>query len=277
MPKVLSFSSQVAYGHVGHSAGQFALQRLGVEVIALPTVILSNRPNRPHKAGQRIEPDKLADMLASLEANGLLSGLDAVFTGYMPSAAHAERVAEAVLWLKGKRPGLRVMCDPILGDDPGGLYVPEETAVAIRDRLIPLATIVKPNRFELGWLRNTTVNSLASAMEAAWDLAPMVLVTSGAEPVGKLTNLLICRDGGWVTEVIRREQVPNGGGDLMAALFLGHLVQRRTPAEALALATAGVEAVVEESLERDELCLIETQDRWAMPAPWSLEEVDLFE
>jgi pyridoxine kinase len=277
MPKILSFSSQVAYGHVGHSAGQFALQRLGVEVIALPTVILSNRPNRPHKAVQPIDPGMLTDMLAGLEANGLLDGLDAVFTGYMPSAAHAERVADILLWLKRRTPDLRIMCDPILGDDPGGLYIAEGTAAAIRDRVIPLATIVKPNRFELGWLKNTTVNSLAAAMEAAWELAPMVLVTSGVEPVGKLTNLLICREGGWVTEVIRREQVPNGGGDLMAALFLGHHVLGRMPAEALALATAGVEAVIEESLEREELCLIETQERWAMPAPWPLEEVDLFE
>ena len=276
MPKILSFSSQVAYGHVGHSAGQFALQRLGVEVIALPTVVLSNRPDRPHKAGQRIEPNRLAEMLESLEANGLLGGLDAVFAGYMPSVEHVERVAGCIARLKRGLPDLRVMCDPILGDDPGGLYIPEDTAAAIRDRLIPLADIVKPNRFELGWLRGTTVGSTEEAIEAAWELAPMVLVTSGAEPMGKLTNLLICRDGGWLTEVIRREQVPHGSGDFMAALFLGHLVQGRPAPEALALATAGVEAVVEASLESDELRLIESQDQWALPAPWPLEELELY-
>jgi pyridoxine kinase len=276
MPKVLSFSSQVAYGHVGHSAGQFALQRLGVEVIALPTIILSNRPNRPHKAGQRIEPERLVAMMASLQANGLLEGLDAIFTGYMPSAEHAEQVAQCVAHLKRDMPALRVMCDPILGDDPGGLYVPEDTARAIRDRIIPLADIVKPNRFELGWLRGTTVNSIESAMEAAWELAPMVLVTSGAEPMHKLTNLLICRDGGWMTEVIRREKVPHGSGDFMAALFLGHLVRGHTAAEALALATAGVSEAVEASLDSEELRLIETQNRWASAAPWPLEQMELY-
>ena len=277
MPKILSFSSQVAYGHVGHSAGQFALQRLGVEVIALPTIILSNRPDRPNKAGQRIEPERLVEMLASLEANGLLSGLDAVFTGYMPSAAHVDCIAACAAQLKRDNPDMRVMCDPILGDDPGGLYVAEETATSIRNRLIPLADIVKPNRFELGWLSGKSVDSMDAAIEAAIDLAPMVLVTSGAEPVGKLTNLLICQEsGGWVTEVIRREQVPHGSGDLMAALFLGHLVLGQSASEALALATAGVEAVVEASLESDELRLIETQDRWASAVPWPLEELELF-
>jgi pyridoxine kinase len=276
MPKILSFSSQVAYGHVGHSVGVFAWQRLGIDVIALPTVILSNRPDYPLVAGMRIEPARLAEMLESLQDNGMLDALDAVFTGYMPSAEHALLIADWLRRLRGQRPDIRVMCDPILGDDPGGLYIPEAAAEALRDRLIPLADIVKPNRFELGWLTGTAVGSLDAAIEAGLDLAPTVLVTSGTEPLGKLTNLLLCRDGGWLTEVIRREAVPHGSGDLMAALFLGHLVNGRSAAEALALATAGVEAVVEESLGSDELRLVQTQDAWASPAPWPLEQIELF-
>jgi pyridoxine kinase len=276
MPKILSFSSQVAHGHVGHSAGVFAWQRLGIEIVALPTVILSNRPDYPRVAGLRIEPESLADMLASLDANGMLEGLDAVFTGYMPSAEHVALVAEWVEKLRARQPGLRVMCDPILGDEPGGLYIAPEAANALRDRLVPLADIVKPNRFELGWLRGGRADSIADALQAAWDLAPMTLVTSGAELVGKLNNLLVCRDGAWVTEVTRRDMVPHGSGDLMGALFLGHLVRGAGPAEALALATAGVEAVVEASFEASELRLVENQDGWADPAPWPLEQVELF-
>jgi pyridoxine kinase len=278
MPKILSFSSQVAHGHVGHSAAVFAWQRLGIDVIALPTVILSNRPDHLRVAGLRIEPARLSEMLESLVENAMLSGLDAVFTGYMPTPEHAAVIADWLRRIRGQQPDIRIMCDPILGDHPGGLYIPEAAAEAIRDRLIPLADIVKPNRFELGWLRSTEIVSVEDAIAASIDLAPLVLVTSGVEPVGKLTNLLICRDKeAWVTEVIRREEVPHGSGDLMAALFLGHLVNGRTPAEALALATAGVEAVVDESLESAELRLVETQRHWADPAPWSLEEVELFQ
>jgi pyridoxine kinase len=278
MPKILSFSSQVAHGHVGHSAGVFAWQRLGIDVIALPTVILSNRPDHPRVAGLRLEPALLSEMLESLAENAMLRGLDAVFTGYMPTAEHAVVIADWLRRLRGQQPDIRVMCDPIIGDDPGGLYVSQAAAEAIRDRLIPLADIVKPNRFELGWLCGAEIVSVEDAIAASIDLAPQVLVTSGVEPVGKLTNLLICRDKeAWVTEVIRREEVPHGSGDFMAALFLGHLVNGRPAAEALALATAGVEAVVEESLEAAELRLVETQRRWVDPAPWPLEEVELFQ
>jgi pyridoxine kinase len=277
MPKILSFSSQVAYGHVGHSVGVFAWQRLGIDVIALPTVILANRPDYRRVAGLRVEPAQIEQMLESLEENGLLDALDAVFTGYMPSAEHALMIADWLRGLRDERPDIRVMCDPILGDDPGGLYIPQRAAEVLRDRLLPLADIIKPNRFELGWLTGTAVDSLEATIEAGLNLAPMVLVTSGAEPLGKLTNLLLCRDdGGWLTEVTRREAVPHGSGDLMAALFLGHVVKGRTAAEALALATAGVEAVVEESLGADELRLVQTQDAWASPAPWPLEQVELF-
>jgi pyridoxine kinase len=278
MPKILSLSSQVAFGHVGHSAGVFAWQRLGIDVIALPTVILSNRPDYPHVAGQRIDPARLGDMLQSLAENAMLDGLDAVFTGYMPSPEHASVTAGWLRRLRRERPDIQVMCDPIMGDDPGGLYIPPDAAEAVRAELVPLADIVKPNRFELGWLTGgAEIASIEDALAAAIDLAPMVLVTSGAEPMGRLTNLLVCRDKeAWVTTVTRRDEVPHGSGDFMAALFLGHLVRGRAPAEALALATAGVEAVVEASLDAAELRLVETQNQWVAPAEWPLEEVEMF-
>jgi pyridoxine kinase len=277
MSKILSFSSQVAFGHVGHSAAVFAWQRLGIDVIALPTIILSNRPDYSRVAGLPVEPERLAEMLESLHENAMLDGLDAVFTGYMPTAEHVGVITDWLLRLRRQQPDIRVMCDPILGDDPGGLYVPQSAAEALRDRLIPLAEIVKPNRFELGWLRDVEIDSLDAALEAATQLASMVLVTSGAEPIGKLTNLLICRDEAWVTEVRRREEVPHGSGDMMAALFLGYLMGGATAPEALALATAGIEAVVEASIGSDELRLVESQDQWAAPAPWPLEQIELFQ
>jgi pyridoxine kinase len=275
MPKILSFSSQIAYGHVGHSASVFAWQRLGIEVIALPTIILSNRPDYPRAGGVRIDPGTLTEMLESLAANGMLDGLDAVFTGYMPTAEHAMLVADWIGRLREERPEMRIMCDPILGDEPGGLYIAETAASALRDRILPLADIIKPNRFELGWLTGMTVDSIEAAVEAAIGLGQMVLVTSNVERPGKLINLLICQESASLTEVERREGVPHGSGDMMAALFLAYLLREVAPAEALALATGAIEAVVDASLGKDELCLIESQDSWANPAPWPLEELDL--
>lgn len=275
VPTILSLSSQVAHGHVGHSAGVFAWQRLGLDVIALPTILLSSRPDYPRFAGFRVDAAQLDGMLASLEAIGALEQLDAVFTGYLPSAGHAELAASWIGRLKAKRPGLVVMCDPILGDEPGGLYIEEAAAEALKTGLVPLADILTPNAFELGWMTGNATGAVAAAAAAAMRAAPLTLVTSCPEPAGHLSNLLVSREGGWTTQVARRNHVPHGTGDLMAALFLGHLLRSRPPAEALALATAGVEEVVEVSEGAEELRLIESQDRWVAPSPWTLGRLEL--
>ena len=157
MPTILSLSSQVARGHVGHSTAVFAWQRLGIEVVALPTILLSNRPDHPHRAAERVRPAFLSEMIDALDANGWLGEIDAVFTGYLPSAEHVAFAAGLVGRLKAAKPGLLYGCDPILGDEPGGLYIAEDAADALRDTLVPLADLVTPNRFELGWLSGEDV------------------------------------------------------------------------------------------------------------------------
>lgn len=276
MPTILSLSSQVARGHVGHSAAVFAWQRLGIEVVALPTILLSNRPDYPHRAGERVRPELLGEMIAALDANGWLGEIDAVFTGYLPSAAHVALAAGLVGRLKAERPELLYCCDPILGDEPDGLYIAEDAANALRDTLLPLADLVTPNRFELEWLTGEEIRSGADAVRAARSLAtPMVLATSApADSGNELTNLLVEGGKAWGAVVGRRAAVPHGAGDLAAALFLGHLLRSRPAPEALALATAGIEAVIDASLAREELNLIASQDIWAAPGPWPVAPLD---
>ena len=276
MPTILSLSSQVARGHVGHSAAVFAWQRLGIEVVALPTILLSNRPDHPHRAVKRVRPAFLSEMIDALDANGWLGEIDAVFTGYLPSTEHVALAAGLVGRLKAARPDLLYGCDPILGDEPGGLYIAEDAANALRETLVPLADLVTPNRFELGWLSGEGVGSAEDVVHAARSLArPMVLATSApAESGGELTNLLVEGGRAWGAVVARRETVPHGTGDLIAALFFGHLLRSRPAPEALALATAAIEAVIEASEGRQELNLIPSQDSWALPGPWPVTPLD---
>jgi pyridoxine kinase len=50
---VISIQSQVAFGHVGNSAAVFPMQMHGIDVIAVPTTLLSNRPGYPTIRGQQ--------------------------------------------------------------------------------------------------------------------------------------------------------------------------------------------------------------------------------
>lgn len=272
MSIILCLSSQVARGYVGGSVSRIAFERMGHECWLLPTVILSNHPAHARFAGEQVPVGRLRAMAEALEANGWLGDVDAVMTGYMPSPEHVALAARSIAMVKGANPQARVLCDPILGDDPGGLYVDEAVASAIRDELIPLASIATPNRFELEWLSGKSAKHASAATPLAKVAGPeTVLVTSlaGADPQS-LTNLLTSSKETWQTSVPKRGNAPNGTGDLMAALFLGYLLNGLSAQGALGRATAGVEMALDASGMSDELRLAATEG-WADAGAWPVE------
>lgn len=61
------------------------------------------------------------------------------------------------------------MCDPVLGDE-GKLYVPEECIEVYRDSIVPLASILTPNQYELELLTGHTTTSLEDVFAACRQL-----------------------------------------------------------------------------------------------------------
>ena len=268
MAKVLSISSQVVYGHVGNSAAAFVMQRMGHDVLPVPTIILSNRPGYRAIAGERTDPGKLNAMLEAGLQNGWLSDVDAVLTGYVPTAAHAEFCRAWIAKIKVLNPKAIYLCDPIIGDEPGGIYVEEAAASAVRDQLVPLADIVTPNAFELGWLSGRAISDGASAVSAARTLArPAVVATSAPASAGMIANILVTRGGAAATASPRRTVQAHGTGDFFASILLAHKLKGYTVSAALRAATAAIDHVLDRSERRSELALIETQDRWAAIDP----------
>ena len=53
--RVISIQSQVAFGHVGNSAAVFPMQMHGIDVVAVPTTLLSNRPGYPSLRGRVLD------------------------------------------------------------------------------------------------------------------------------------------------------------------------------------------------------------------------------
>jgi pyridoxine kinase len=270
MPSVLAISSQVVHGHVGNSASAFVLQRLGVHVLPVPTIVLSSHPGIIPHTIQRIAPDTLDEMLGALAANGWLERLDAVQTGYLPSAAH---VSVAAKWVRRLRAaGALYVCDPIIGDAPGGLYVPEASARAIGEALLPLADVATPNRFELGWFAGAEIADVAGAVAAARRLPAASVLATSCPADGKLANALITGAGAWRTEVGAHERAIPGAGDFFAALWLARVLGGESWESALALATAGTEGAIAAS-GGEGIDIIGTQDLWTAPAPWPVVSV----
>lgn len=256
MARLIVISSQVASGHVGLSAIVPALQALGHDVIALPTVLLSNHPGHPHAAGTRIEAAILHRMIEALRRNDFLRDVSTLLTGYLPTPEHVAFVEDTVAQLRAAQPALRYVCDPILGDYPKGLYIDRSAASAIRDRLIPIADLIVPNAFELGWLTDRHPETAEGAEEAARLLAPETcIVTSVPVSPDEIGNLQVNRSGSTrVISVARKAGIPNGTGDLLAGLLATGMP--------LELAVEKTETVVQLSEGRPELALIEAISRW---------------
>lgn len=274
MARILAISSHVAYGHVGLAAIVPALQALGHEVIAVPTVVLSSHYGYNTVNGVRLDAGQVGGIVDALVTNGWLETADAVLTGYMPSVEVAEGVARVLGRLGETNPEILYLCDPVIGDDPHGLYVPEGVAVAIRDGLVPLADIVTPNRFELEWLSGMPVRSAADADLAAEEVgADLLVATSVPAGEGLIANVFSDEESTGQAVHKIESKVPHGSGDLFAALLLGYLLDGFDNAEAVARASAGIRTVIEASLGEGELQLIESLDEAISVDPAGLSPV----
>ncbi len=255
---VIVVSSHVARGSVGNRAAVFALETLGHPVWAVPTVMLPWHPG--HGPATRIvpDPDQFSAFMKDLKRAPWLGEVAAVLSGYLGDARQAADVAALVQRVKAGNPNALYVCDPVMGD-AGGLYVPQATAEAMRDILLPLADIATPNRYELEWVAGAKLEDLPSAIAAALDLGPpRVMVTSApALMAGGIGNLLVTPDEALLAEHRQIPGPPNGLGDLTAAVFLARLMAGQTDAKALQTTTAAVYEILARTAKRggDELQL----------------------
>lgn len=255
---VIVVSSHVVRGAVGNRAIVFALQQLGFPVWAVPTVVLSWHPG--HGPATRIvpDPDQFASLMRDLEAAPWLDEVGAVLSGYLGDAAQATAVASLVSAVKARNPDALYLCDPVMGD-AGGLYVPEATAVAMRDLLMPLADIATPNRFELEWLAGERLGDNRAVAQAALGMGPtrMLVTSAHALMAGSIGNLLVTPREVVLAEHRSVRKPPNGTGDLAAALFLARLMEGCSAEKALQMTATAVFEVVARAVKReaDELML----------------------
>ena len=272
--KILSIQSSVAYGHVGNSAAVFPLQRLGVEVMPVHTVNFSNHTGYGAWRGPLIDPADVRDVVTGIEERGAFADTDAILSGYQGGEGIADVILDAVARVKAANPAALYACDPVMGNAKSGCFVAPAIPVLLRDRVVPMADIITPNQFELGFLTSTEPDTLASTLESA-DLAramgpSVVLVTSVERPdrePGTIEMLAVTPEGAWLVTTPYLPLKANGSGDVTAALFTAHYVRTRNAAEALARTTSSVFDLLRTTHEsgRRELELVAAQEFYAHP------------
>ena len=278
---VISIQSQVAYGHVGNSAAVFPMQMHGIDVIAVPTTLLSNRPGYSTLRGRVLDAQLVADLLLGVEERGAVDTCEMVLSGYLGSAGIAAVVADFVARAKARNPRLAYACDPVLGDRDRGLFVHADIPPLVRDLLCPLADIITPNHFEFEWLcgtRATTSDHMIAQAQALAARGPSTIVVTSAEleetPRGEIETLAVEQGKGgnggskaWRVRTPKLPITPSGTGDLFAALFVSaHVGGADTPG-ALGHAASAIFAVLERTAMRgtSEMRIVESAGELVHP------------
>jgi pyridoxine kinase len=267
-PTILSIQSQVVGARVGNSVAAFAMERLGVRVLSLPTTLLGRRPDHGPPGGGPLPAATLKALLDGVGADGMFSEIDAVLTGYLGTADQVPVILDTVERIKAVNPQAVFACDPVVGDD-GRLFVNDAVADAVLNGLAPQADWLLPNAYELGLLAGRAIDSPAGARDAARRFGKPVLVSSIRTATG-LGNLFVAPGSEWFCETPRLPRAPKGAGDLLSALFVARRMRGDALTAALEGATGAVYDVIVRSIAADseDLLLPEAQDVLADPVTW---------
>jgi pyridoxine kinase len=243
-------------------------------VLPVYTVNFSNHTGYGAWKGPLIAPDDVRAVLHGVEERGVFPHIDVVLSGYQGSAGIADVVIDTVARVKAANPSAIYSCDPVMGNAKSGCFVAPEIPVLLRERVVPVADVITPNQFELGYLTGTepdTIESTLASVDAARAMGPRtVLVTSVERPdrdPDTIEMMVVDDAGAWIVQTPLLPMKANGSGDVTAALFTAHHRETGDAALALARTASSVYDLLESthaSGER-ELQLVESQESYAHP------------
>jgi len=272
---VLSIQSHVAYGHVGNASAVFPMQRLGVEVWPIHTVQFSNHTGYGSWKGRVFDGPAIEELVEGIAERGVLEKCDGVLSGYMGSADIGNAILSAVARVRALNPQSLYCCDPVIGDVGRGVFVRPGIPEFMREKAIPAADIITPNQFELDYLSGLTtetLNDVKQAVATVQELGPRAVLVTSVETRETPSDAidLLAGEGGrfWRVRTPKLSLSVNGAGDAIAALFFVHYARSRSPATALAEASASVYGLLKRTEEAGsrEILTISAQDEFVSPS-----------
>ena len=250
---ILTIHSHVACGHVGNAATVYPLQRMGHEVWPVHTVLLSHHPGHGGWHGAPVAASDVTAVLKGLKAHGVLKRCSAVLTGYLSTVTVGEAVLAGWHDVRTANPNAIIACDPILGDEAEGLYVPDALIAFYNDYAVPSANVIFPNRFELALLSGHDVRDVTEAVAAARAImarGPSIVVATSVPAGQDLATVLVNTYGSWATLTPRLATPVKGSGDMLMALWLGYILgDANTPEAALGRAVSDVFSLLERAAD----------------------------
>ncbi|AOS61249.1 bifunctional hydroxymethylpyrimidine kinase/phosphomethylpyrimidine kinase [Actinoalloteichus hymeniacidonis] len=235
-PTALTIAGSDSGGGAGIQADLKTFLACGVHgMTALTAVTVQN--SRGVADFLALPPELVAAQIRSVAAD---IGVGAAKTGMLASAEIIEAVIDACAASSIGRDGRTpLVVDPVAASMHGDSLLARDALAALRDQLLPIATLVTPNLDEVRLLTGLDVTSrseLRKAAEAVHELGPSwVLIKAGhltEDP--ECVDLLF--DGSRFIELPGpRMRIPHthGGGDTLAASITSALARQAQPIDAV--------------------------------------------
>ena len=245
LPVALTIAGSDSGGGAGIQADLKTFAVLGVHgasaltaVTAQNTVTVSNILELPLEL-IRAQVDRVAEDLEVAAAK----------TGMLSSAEIIETVAAA---LRENRITL-VVVDPVMVAKGGAQLLREDAVAALKQHLLPLASVLTPNLPEAEVLLGRPLKTLSERIEAARELqslGPRAVVVKGGHADGEAVDVFF--DGRTVRELTARRNPTlntHGSGCAFSAAIAAGLARGLDLEEAVEKAKAFITLAIEHSLE----------------------------
>lgn len=175
----------------------------------------------------RVDPLPAAAIIAQIQAVVEDIGVQATKTGMLLNQEIILAVAQQVKELKIAN----LVVDPVMVSRAGDQLIDDAAVACLRDRLIPQATIVTPNRYEVQMLSGLEIQSLADMQSAAQrihKLGAQAVLVKGGGMSGSLRGVDVWFDGQQLetlTTSLVETTNTHGTGCTLAAAIAANLAQ----------------------------------------------------
>ncbi|MBU6228564.1 MAG: bifunctional hydroxymethylpyrimidine kinase/phosphomethylpyrimidine kinase [Cyanobacteria bacterium REEB459] len=200
---------------------------------------------------RRVDALSAAAVVAQMEAVFDDIGAHAVKTGMLLNQEIIQAVAATLQGLSACPP---LVVDPVMVSRTGAQLIDDGAINALITQLMPLATLVTPNRYEAELLSGLTLTTLAdmeAAARAIYQLGPQAVVVKGGGMAEPLRGVDLWFDGREVL-VLATETVDtphtHGTGCTLSAAIAAHLALGTSLRRAVEAAKAYVTEALKHSL-----------------------------
>ncbi|WP_136605225.1 pyridoxine/pyridoxal/pyridoxamine kinase [Paenibacillus dokdonensis] len=251
--KTLTIAGSDSSGGAGIQADLKTFEEYGTYGFsALTTIVTMDPDNSWHHSVYPVDAALVAEQLKTIFAGG---PVDAMKTGMLGSV-EIVRVAEKAIKDNHQN---NVVIDPVMvckGEDE---VLNPDSADAIRDLLLPLATVVTPNLFEAGVLSGlgklTTIEDMKKASRRIHELGAKNVVVKGGKALDGEKAIDVFFDGSEFTVLESTKIEPaynHGAGCTFAAAITGGLANGLPVSEAVAKAKDFVSAAIRSGYQFNE-------------------------